>query len=145
MKKLFKNIWFHRSVYLLLLLLWTWCFVPRIDCLSCTSSFGIPYWLLYASIAFLLLLQVIFDKWITWFLFSILSIALSWNVIFDNYAWHVGRSELKGGRYSNFEIASSLFTVLIPCLLFLILLYAIRPVYGKHADGQQRDKPVHLV
>ena len=109
-------------------------FWDRVECFSSTSSFGIPYWLLYSPVAIILLLQIIFDKWVTWFLFSALSIGLSWTMIFEELDWDRNRTDAKGGPMPEFKMITDVLWIAIPCLLFLAILYFIMPQFKKHSQ-----------
>ena len=126
MKKLFRNTWFHRSVYFILFLLWTLKLSSHFDCWSCSSSLGIPYWRLYWPVAIILLLLVIFDEWIIWFSFFLFSVFFSFVLVLGDYNFRIDNQTKTG--WSDFDCWLGTVSSALVCVLFLALLYLIRPV-----------------
>jgi hypothetical protein len=86
----------------------------------------------------LLILQVIFDKWITWFLFLLFSIALSCITVYRTYysdAYPAGDNPVS----PEFEMILDVIASSLICLLFLTLLYVIMPEYNER--GKKKVPP----
>jgi hypothetical protein len=126
---LFKKTWFHRAVYFTLLLAWSYMLWPRLSCPSCISSLGVSYGLLFYPVATLLLVQVIFDTWITWLVFLLFSVAFSVLLTLDEYFWRVDNQSKVG--WTRFDIISDLALYSTICLAFVAVIFLIRPARRK--------------
>jgi hypothetical protein len=103
------------------------------------SSLGVAYWVAYSPVAMVLLSLLIYEHLVTWLLFFLFSVCFSWMMIFDQYAWC--RKYRVKAAWSNWEIGIHVGFIVLMCLVYLLVIYAIRPRGKKKVAATPVSEP----
>ena len=102
-----------------------------VSCPKCESSLGVAYWVLYSPVALVLLIQLVYDNIVAWLLFFLFSVYFGGLMVHGEYAWAKGY-QVKAS-WSGWEIGIHVGFIVLICLVYLLVIYAIRPIRKKAA------------